>query len=71
MVTAPATTLALPAHTSGCTASERGALGRIATAGEQAELIAFLASPRASFITGGEYKADGGMMAALGVVLPE
>lgn len=38
---------------------------------EVAELIAFLAGPNAAFITGGEYKIDGGMMAALGVHLPE
>ena len=41
------------------------------TPAEVAEMIAFLASDRASFVTGGEYKVDGGMMAALGVTLPE
>jgi NAD(P)-dependent dehydrogenase (short-subunit alcohol dehydrogenase family) len=46
-------------------------LGRVGTAGEVAELITFLAGPRAAFITGAEIKIDGGMMAALGVVLPE
>ena len=46
-------------------------LGRVGQPSEIAELIAFLVSPRASFITGAEYKIDGGMMAALGVVLPE
>jgi NAD(P)-dependent dehydrogenase (short-subunit alcohol dehydrogenase family) len=46
-------------------------VGRVGTPDEVAELIAFLASDRASFITGAEYKIDGGMMAALGVVLPE
>ncbi|TVY05446.1 SDR family oxidoreductase [Paenibacillus cremeus] len=46
-------------------------LGRIGTIPEVAELIAFLCSERASFITGGDYKIDGGMLSALGVVLPE
>ena len=46
-------------------------LGRVARPEEVAEVIAFLASPRASFVTGSEYKVDGGMLAALGVTLPE
>jgi NAD(P)-dependent dehydrogenase (short-subunit alcohol dehydrogenase family) len=46
-------------------------IGRVARPGEVAEVIAFLAGPRASFVTGGEYKVDGGMLAALGVSLPE
>lgn len=46
-------------------------IGRIGRPEEVAELIAFLAGPRAGFITGGEYTIDGGMMAALGVQLPE
>lgn len=46
-------------------------VGRVGTVREVAELIAFLAGPRASFITGGEYTIDGGMLAALGVTLPD
>ncbi len=46
-------------------------VGRIGRPEEVAELIAFLAGPKAAFITGGELKIDGGMMAALGVTLPE
>ncbi len=45
-------------------------VGRVAKPEEVAEVIAFLASPRSSFVTGGEYKVDGGMLAALGVHLP-
>jgi len=37
-----------------------GALGRMAEAGEVADLIAFLASDRARFITGDSIKIDGG-----------
>ncbi len=46
-------------------------VGRVGRPEEVADLIAFLASDRASFITGAEYKIDGGMMAALGVTLPK
>jgi NAD(P)-dependent dehydrogenase (short-subunit alcohol dehydrogenase family) len=46
-------------------------IGRVARPEEVAEVIAFLAGPKASFVTGGEYKVDGGMLAALGVSLPE
>ncbi len=46
-------------------------IGRVGTAEEVAEVVAFLAGPRSSFITGAEIKVDGGMMAALGVVLPD
>ena len=42
-------------------------LGRVGTAEEVAELIAFLAGPNAGFITGGDYRVDGGLLAALGV----
>jgi NAD(P)-dependent dehydrogenase (short-subunit alcohol dehydrogenase family) len=46
-------------------------IGRVGTPEDVAELIAFLASDRAAFITGGEYKVDGGLTAAIAVVLPE
>jgi NAD(P)-dependent dehydrogenase (short-subunit alcohol dehydrogenase family) len=42
-------------------------LGRIGTAEEVAELAAFLASSKASFCTGGDYVADGGLLAGLAV----
>ena len=46
-------------------------IGRIGQPEEVAELIAFLAGPKAGFITGGAYTIDGGMLTALGVHLPE
>lgn len=42
-------------------------LGRIGTAEEVAELAAFLASDRASFCTGADYRIDGGLTAGIGV----
>lgn len=42
-------------------------LGRIAEPDEVAELIAFLAGPRAQFCTGGDYLVDGGLLAGIGV----
>ncbi|MDE1992878.1 MAG: SDR family oxidoreductase [Rhizobiaceae bacterium] len=46
-------------------------VGRVGKASEIAELVAFLASERARFITGADIKIDGGTMAKLGIVLPE
>ena len=42
-------------------------LGRVGTIEETSELIAFLASDRAGFCTGGDYLIDGGLTAHLGV----
>jgi NAD(P)-dependent dehydrogenase (short-subunit alcohol dehydrogenase family) len=46
-------------------------LGRVGTPEDVAELICFLASDRASFITGGEYKVDGGLLSAIAAALPD
>ncbi len=46
-------------------------LGRVARAEEVAEAIAFLASDRASFITGVSLPVDGGLLAATSVALPQ
>ena len=44
-------------------------LGRVAHAEEIANLIAFLLSDKASFITGASYRIDGGLLAQLAVKL--
>lgn len=47
-------------------------LGRVAQAEEIAEVVAFLLSSRASFVTGATYRVDGGLLAQLGgVPLPQ
>jgi NAD(P)-dependent dehydrogenase (short-subunit alcohol dehydrogenase family) len=38
---------------------------------EVAELVAFLAGPRSSFITGAEHRVDGGLLARNPAALPE
>lgn len=47
------------------------ALGRVASLDEVGEVIAFLAGPRASFISGADIRVDGGMLAKIPAALPE
>jgi NAD(P)-dependent dehydrogenase (short-subunit alcohol dehydrogenase family) len=44
---------------------KRHPIGRVGTPEEIADLVVFLASDRASFITGAAYTVDGGLLAGL------
>lgn len=46
-------------------------LGRVGRPEEVADLVAFLASDKARFITGADIKIDGGVLSKLGIVLPD
>lgn len=46
-------------------------IGRVGQASEVAELVAFLASDKARFITGADMKIDGGVLSKLGIILPD
>jgi NAD(P)-dependent dehydrogenase (short-subunit alcohol dehydrogenase family) len=46
------------------------ALGRVATIEEVGAVISFLASPRASFVTGSDVRVDGGLLARVAAALP-
>lgn len=46
-------------------------IGRVGAIEDVGNMVAFLAGPRSAFCTGGEYKVDGGLLAKIGVVLPD
>lgn len=46
-------------------------IGRVGLPADVGNMVAFLCSPGAAFCTGAEYKVDGGLLAKLGVVLPD
>lgn len=45
-------------------------LGRVARPEEVGEVVSFLTSPRASFVTGAEIRVDGGLLARIAAPLP-
>ena len=42
-------------------------VGRVGTVEEVAEMVAYLASDRAAFVTGADFRIDGGLTAFIGV----
>lgn len=46
-------------------------LGRVAQASEVGEVVSFLTSTRASFVTGAEIRVDGGLLARIAAPLPD
>jgi NAD(P)-dependent dehydrogenase (short-subunit alcohol dehydrogenase family) len=46
-------------------------LGRVGRPAEIGEVIAFLASEQASFVTGTDVRVDGGLLALIGAPLPQ
>lgn len=46
-------------------------LGRVATPGDVADAIVYLAGPRSGFVTGAELRVDGGLLSSVAVRLPE
>ncbi len=53
--------------------AQRGAghpLGRVGQPAEIAEVIAFLASPLSSFVTGADLRVDGGVLAGVALAAP-
>ena len=45
-------------------------LGRVATTGEVGDVIAFLAGPESSFVTGASIPVDGGLLLTVAVTVP-